>query len=113
MRILVTGGAGFIGSHLVSRLIADGHVITVLDDLSTGLETNLSAEINRIKFIRGSVLSTVDLSRAFEEIDYVFHLAAAVGVFNIVKNPLRSLLTNIRGTENVLDLAASRRFPFL
>ena len=111
MRILVTGGAGFIGSHLVSRLIADGHVITVLDDLSTGLETNLSAEINRIKFIRGSVLSTVDLSRAFEEIDYVFHLAAAVGVFNIVKNPLRSLLTNIRGTENVLDLAASKKIP--
>ena len=111
MRILVTGGAGFIGSHLVSRLIVEGHTVTVLDDLSTGLETNLSAEINRIKFIRGSVLNTAELSRAFEEIDYVFHLAAAVGVFNIVKNPLRSLLTNIRGTENVLVLAASRKIP--
>jgi UDP-glucose 4-epimerase len=109
--MLVTGGAGFIGSHLVSRLIADGHLITVLDDLSTGLETNLAAEKNRIKFIRGSVLNTTDLSRAFEEIDYVFHLAAAVGVFNIVKHPLRSLLTNIRGTENVLDLAASKQIP--
>ena len=111
MRILVTGGAGFIGSHLVSRLIAEGHTVTVLDDLSTGLQSNLSNEANRIKFIRGSVLSTADLSRAFEEIDYVFHLAAAVGVFNIVKNPLRSLLTNIRGTENVLDLAASKKIP--
>ncbi|CAN2246548.1 WcaG Nucleoside-diphosphate-sugar epimerases [Candidatus Planktophila vernalis] len=111
MRILVTGGAGFIGSHLVSRLIAEGHTVTVLDDLSTGLQSNLSTEANRIKFIRGSVLSTADLSRAFEEIDYVFHLAAAVGVFNIVKNPLRSLLTNIRGTENVLDLAASKKIP--
>ena len=88
-----------------------GHTVTVLDDLSTGLQSNLSNEANRIKFIRGSVLSTADLSRAFEEIDYVFHLAAAVGVFNIVKNPLRSLLTNIRGTENVLDLAASKKIP--
>lgn len=111
MRILVTGGAGFIGSHLVSRLIVEEHTVTVLDDLSTGLQSNLSTEANRIKFIRGSVLSTADLSRAFEEIDYVFHLAAAVGVFNIVKNPLRSLLTNIRGTENVLDLAASKKIP--
>ena len=111
MRILVTGGAGFIGSHLVSRLIAEGHTVTVLDDLSTGLQSNLSTEMNQIKFIRGSILNTTDLSRAFEEIDYVFHLAAAVGVFNIVKNPLRSLLTNIRGTENVLDLAASKKIP--
>jgi UDP-glucose 4-epimerase len=111
MRILVTGGAGFIGSHLVSRLIADGHQVTVLDDLSTGLKSNLSAEINCIKFIEGSVLNTTDLSHAFEEVDYVFHLAAAVGVFNIVNNPLKSLLTNIRGTENVLDFAAIESIP--
>jgi len=111
MKILVTGGAGFIGSHLVSRLIMDGHEVTVLDDLSTGLKSNLSSEINRINFIEGSVLNTTDLSRAFEEVDYVFHLAAAVGVFNIVNNPLRSLLTNIRGTENVLDFAASENIP--
>lgn len=111
MRILVTGGAGFIGSHLVSRLIMDGHEVTVLDDLSTGLISNLSSEINRIKFMDGSVLNASDLSHAFEEVDYVFHLAAAVGVFNIVNNPLKSLLTNIRGTENVLDFASRKKIP--
>lgn len=111
MRILVTGGAGFIGSHLVSRLILEGHKVTVLDDLSTGLKSNLTSEMNRIKFREGSVLNLHDLSQAIEEVDYIFHLAAAVGVFNIVKNPLRSLLTNIRGTENVLDLASSKKIP--
>lgn len=111
MKILVTGGAGFIGSHLVSRLIADGHKVTVLDDLSTGLKSNLSSELNRIKFIESSVLNTSDLAHVFKEVDYVFHLAAAVGVFNIMNNPLKSLLTNIRGTENVLDFAANENIP--
>jgi UDP-glucose 4-epimerase len=111
MRILVTGGSGFVGSHLVSRLVADGHSVTVIDDLSTGVEDNLSSVIDQIRFVRGSILNQEELSFALAETEYVFHLAAAVGVFNIVNNPLKSLLTNIRGTENVLELAASRNIP--
>ena len=113
MRILVTGGAGFIGSHLSERLIADGHQVTVIDDFSTGRASNLSVLKTRetFKLIEGSILDTELLNELINESDYVFHLAAAVGVFNIVKNPLASLLTNIRGTENVLEAAYLSKTP--
>jgi UDP-glucose 4-epimerase len=107
MRILVTGGAGFIGSHLCERLVREGHVVTALDDFSTGQASNL---INLVKtpnflLVAGSILDTAVLNPLICDADYVFHLAAAVGVFNIVNSPLASLLTNIRGTENVLEAA--------
>ena len=113
MRILVTGGAGFIGSHLSERLIAGGHQVTVIDDFSTGTASNLSVLKNRetFKLIEGSILDTELLNQLINESEYVFHLAAAVGVFNIVKNPLASLLTNIRGTENVLEAAYLSKTP--
>jgi UDP-glucose 4-epimerase len=113
MRILVTGGAGFIGSHLVDKLLLAGHKISVIDDLSTGQISNLSQSIDQVNFIHGSILNSDDLKKAFVDIEYVFHLAAAVGVFNIVNDPLKSLFTNIRGTENVLDLAAKNGTPVL
>jgi UDP-glucose 4-epimerase len=114
MRILVTGGAGFIGSHLCERLIRDGHHVTVLDSVSTGLLSNLNTVIDSPKFhfIEGSVLDTSALRPLVKNADYVFHLAAAVGVFNIVNHPLESLLTNIRGTENVLEAAHNSDTPF-
>jgi UDP-glucose 4-epimerase len=107
MRILVTGGAGFIGSHLCERLINDGHIVTALDDFSTGKTTNLNKleGVENFTLIEGSILDTKILNPLINLSDYVFHLAAAVGVFNIVNNPLASLLTNIRGTENVLEAA--------
>ena len=107
MRILITGGAGFIGSHLTDRLVADGHQITILDNLATGRKENLSAHLssNSVTFIEGSILDLPRLDGLVKETDYVFHLAAAVGVFNIVNHPLDSLMTNIRGTENVLESA--------
>jgi UDP-glucose 4-epimerase len=111
VKILITGGAGFIGSHLVERLLRDGHRITVLDDLSTGLKSNLAGVEEQIKFIEGSILDLPILAKVVGDAEYVFHLAAAVGVFNIVKKPLASLLTNIRGTENVLDLASKAEIP--
>ena len=113
MRILITGGAGFIGSHLSERLLQSGHEVTILDDFSTGLASNLrsiTSEKN-LKVVNGSILNDKDLTPLIRNSDYVFHLAAAVGVFNIVNNPLSSLLTNIRGTENVLDAAHNRGIP--
>jgi len=113
MRILVTGGAGFIGSHLVDRLIADGNTVVVLDDVSTGNKNNLFENSNNPKYslIQGSILSKEDVSLALQNVDYIFHLAAAVGVFNIVKNPISSLFINILGTQNILEAALLRDIP--
>jgi UDP-glucose 4-epimerase len=107
MRILVTGGAGFIGSHLTERLLSDGHSIVVLDNFTTSSPRNLLnlGSKSNIKIQEGSVLDRSSLDSIISEVDYIFHLAAAVGVFNIVDNPLQSMLINIRGTENVLEFA--------
>lgn len=113
MRILVTGGAGFIGSHLCERLIQEGHHVTVLDSISTGNISNLKSLESepRFTFVHGTILDTSTLNPLIDKSEYVFHLAAAVGVFNIVHNPLASLLTNIRGTENVLERASTSNIP--
>jgi UDP-glucose 4-epimerase len=113
MRILVTGGAGFIGSHLCERLVLEGHVVTALDDLSTGRASNLAklTGSNNFTLVTGSILESGILNPLIDNADFVFHLAAAVGVFNIVNNPLASLLTNIRGTENVLEAAHRTNTP--
>jgi len=113
MRILVTGGAGFIGSHLCEALIEKGNTVTALDDLSTGRIENLSNSFksSEFNFVEGSILDTGLLNSLIDGSDYIFHLAAAVGVFNIVNNPLKSLLTNIQGTENILQLAEKSMTP--
>jgi UDP-glucose 4-epimerase len=113
MRVLITGGAGFIGSHLCERLLLEGHQVTVIDDFSTGRYANVASLVNlqNFKVTEGSILDKATLLPLINESEYVFHLAAAVGVFNIVRNPLNSLLTNIRGTENVLEFANERKVP--
>ena len=113
MRILVTGGAGFIGSHLCERLISEGHEVTTIDNFSTGDALNLIglADSSNFNLVEGSILDTTILNALVKDTQYIFHLAAAVGVFNIVNNPLASLLTNIRGTENVLEAAYSSKTP--
>ena len=113
MRILVTGGAGFIGSHLCERLILDGNIVTTIDNFSTGRASNLIGQVGSSDFtlINGSILDANILLPLIRDAEYVFHLAAAVGVFNIVNNPLASLLTNIRGTENVLEIASTFKIP--
>ena len=113
MKILVTGGAGFIGSHLSERLISDGHSVTVIDNFSTGRASNLAnlTGFENFFLVEGSILDIDVLRPLIDDADYVFHLAAAVGVFNIVNNPLASLLTNIRGTENVLEAAHATKTP--
>jgi len=106
-RVLVTGGAGFIGSHLVERLLEQDAAVTVLDDLSTGTERNLAAQISNpgLTFIRGTVLDHDLVDELVAQSSLVFHLAAAVGVRYIVEDPLGSVLTNVRGTEYVLESA--------
>ena len=102
MRALVTGGAGYIGSHLVDRLVGLGHRVTVLDDLSTGNIANLGAAHDHIEFVHDTILNETVVRRLVGQTDLVFHLAAAVGVGNIVAQPLSSLITNTRGAENVI-----------
>jgi len=111
MRILVTGGAGFIGSHLCEAHLAKGHEVWALDDLSTGRVENLRTfERNpRFRFLEGTVLDVSTVHGLVAQSDRVFHLAAAVGVKYVLENPLRSLITNIRGTEVVLEACAEHK----
>jgi UDP-glucose 4-epimerase len=113
--VLVTGGAGFIGSHLVERLIERGDVVTVLDNLSTGRLSNLDAVGGHpsFHFAHGSVLDELLVDELIHDADTVVHLAAAVGVKLIVERPLKSLTTNIRGSENVIEAAHRYRRKIL
>ena len=115
MKILVTGGAGFIGSHLCERLIAEGHDVVAVDNFTTGIESNLTAILATPSFTlhRGSVRDIGFLRSIVHDVDYIFHLAAAVGVFNIIQHPLESLLTNVGGTESILEVANSFKVPIL
>jgi UDP-glucose 4-epimerase len=105
--VLVTGGAGFIGSHLCEALVARGHRVTALDDLSTGRRENLAAlqGSQRFALVTGSILDGSVVHQLLSESELCFHLAAAVGVRTVLERPLQSLLTNVRGTELVLDSA--------
>lgn len=107
MKVLITGGAGFIGSHLAEELIKDGHRVIVLDDLSTGRLENIAhlRENGNLELVIGTILNIYLLDKLIERCDVIFHLAAAVGVELIVKKPLESLTTNIKGSENVLEMA--------
>ncbi len=104
--VLVTGGAGFIGSHLVDRLCREGRSVTVLDDFSTGARRNIiEAEQAGASIVQGSVLDDELVESLVAVHPLVFHLAAVVGVRNVLANPLESMMTNIHGTEHVLQSA--------
>ena len=102
MRTQVTGGAGYIGSHLVDRLVGLNHDVTVIDDLSTGNLTNLQAVHSDIRFVEATILDADIVETLVGDADVVFHLAAAVGVGHIIEQPLRSLVINTKGAENVI-----------
>ena len=105
MKALITGGAGFIGSHLADCLLARGDHVVLLDDLSTGRLSNIEHLDSRpdVEFVLGSILNADLVDHVVSRVDTVFHLAAAVGVNLIVEKPLESLITNIRGTETVVE----------
>ncbi|QRP44812.1 NAD-dependent epimerase/dehydratase family protein [Amycolatopsis sp. FDAARGOS 1241] len=107
MRCLVTGGAGFIGSHLTERLLGEDREVVVLDDFSTGTAQNLAAVADdpRLRIVRGSVCDPEAVESCLAGVEQIYHLAAAVGVFTIMRKTLQSLRTNLLGTEVVLDAA--------
>jgi UDP-glucose 4-epimerase len=109
VKYLITGGAGFIGSHLSEALVKRGDSVVVVDDLSTGKNQILDS----VKFIKGSIFDQELMDSLVLKVDYVLHLAAAVGVFNIVNKPLESLMTNIKGTEIMLELCDKYKKPIL
>ena len=113
MKYLVTGGAGFIGSHLTEQLISRGDQVVILDNLSTGLSDNLSTIKNKVEFEQGNILDKVLVEKLVLNSDYVVHLAAALGVLNIVNKPLESLKSNLQGTEIVLEAANKYKKPIL
>jgi UDP-glucose 4-epimerase len=115
MRYLITGGAGFIGSHVADALVARGDSVVILDDLSTGNHHNIEHLIGHesVEFYSGSILDSALVDRLVAGVDHVLHLAAAVGVFTIVDKPLESLRINLHGTENVLDACQRSGKPIL
>jgi UDP-glucose 4-epimerase len=115
MRYLITGGAGFIGSHLAERLLENGHAVIVLDDLSTGRESNIAHLRSKagFQFVQDSVENVSAVNKLMANSDSVFHLASAVGVQLIVDNPVRTISTTVHGTEVVLESANKFRRPVL
>ncbi len=115
MRVLITGGAGFIGSHLAERLLATGHDVVAVDDLSTGSLSNLAGVMGnpRFEFVCDDVRNATTVHILVERCDAVFHLAAAVGVQLIVDRPVHTIETNIHGTEVVLGVANKFRKKIL
>jgi UDP-glucose 4-epimerase len=113
VKYLLTGGAGFIGSHLTEKLLQSKNDVVILDDLSTGRDSNLVNVKDKIKFVNDNVLNKEVISKLVSESDYVIHLAAALGVMNIVNKPLESMKTNLQGTELILEAADKHNKPIL
>ncbi len=113
MKYLITGGAGFIGSHLAERLIARGDQVVVLDNLSTGDTNNLYSIKDEIRFVQGNILDKGLIDDLVAESDFVVNLAASLGVFNIVNKPLESLITNLKGSGIVIESADQLKKPIL
>ena len=112
---LITGGAGFIGSHLTERLLKAGEKVVVIDDLSTGSLENLpkTKDKTRLRFIKSEVTSCEELDQIIAKSKYVYHLAAAVGVDFVMQSPIRTIETNLKSTEAILEAAAYNNTPIL
>jgi len=113
--VIVTGGAGFIGSHLVERLLGGGKSVVVIDDLSTGSRANLAgvAANPKLRLLASKISTCAELPELVANAESIFHLAAAVGVDLVVKSPIHVLATNLHETEVLLKAAAPQRVPLL
>jgi UDP-glucose 4-epimerase len=113
MRVLITGGAGFVGSHLSDELLTRGHAVSILDDLSTGAIDNIRhlKHHPRFEYVVGSCHDRPLVAELVDSADIVYHLAAAVGVELIVESPVRTIETNIHATEVVLNAASKKKKP--
>ncbi len=111
MKVLITGGAGFIGSHLAEALLARGDTVYVIDDLSTGSIANIAhlKPFDRFHYTIDTVMNGPVLAELVDCADVIYHLAAAVGVRLVVESPVRTIETNLRGTEIVLEMASKKR----
>jgi UDP-glucose 4-epimerase len=112
-RYVVTGGAGFIGSHLVDRLVSEGHTVTIIDDLSTGNAANLAGVRARVEVIQSKVSDCKDLAKIAQSCRGIFHLAAAVGVDLVIRSPIETIRTNLNETEVILEAASAAKTPIL
>ena len=106
MKVFITGGAGFIGSHLCDALVAEGKEVTVLDNLSTGSKKNIAHLVSKIRVVEGDIRDKKLVESLVDDSDLVLHMAAALGVDNILANPVDSISTNFYGSEIVLNSAA-------
>ena len=113
MKYLITGGAGFIGSHLAESLLSKGDSVVIIDNLSTGSQKNLRKISNKVTIFQDDILNRSLVNKLVSDVDFVVHLAAALGVFNIVNKPLDSLKTNLQGTEIILEAADKCNKPVL
>jgi UDP-glucose 4-epimerase len=105
MRVFITGGAGFIGSHLCDALVAEGKEVIILDNLSTGSKSNIAHLADKIKIFEGDIRDQNLVESLVEDCDLVLHMAAALGVDNILENPIDSISTNFYGSEIVMSAA--------
>jgi UDP-glucose 4-epimerase len=105
MQFFITGGAGFIGSHLCDVLVAGGHNVSILDNLSTGSISNIAHINDRIEIHSGDIRDTLLVEKLMEQADLVLHMAAALGVNTILESPIESVSTNFTGSEVVLNVA--------
>jgi len=113
MNYLITGGAGFIGSHLTEALVNRGDKVVILDNFFTSSISNLNQVKKKVNIVEGNILDQTLVRKLVSESDYIVHLAAALGVFNIVNKPLDSLKTNLQGSEIVLEAADKFKKPVL
>ncbi|MDO8265027.1 MAG: SDR family NAD(P)-dependent oxidoreductase [Candidatus Parcubacteria bacterium] len=114
-KILITGGAGFIGSHLAEKLLSQGNEVFVIDNLSTGSLKNIKhlRKNKKFHFIKGDILDKKTVEKEARKVDQIFHLAAAVGVKTVIEKPLESFLLNLKGTEIILEAASKYKLPIL
>src|SRR5438093_78997 len=110
-KVLVTGGAGFIGSHSVEQLLKEGATVTVLDNFRTGLRENIEAVKEDINLVEGSILEAADLAKVAKGQDMILHLAAQLEIMRAIDDPVEDLITNTVGTLNVFKAAVEQGVP--